>query len=269
MMMSHWPCFTWKIFMIWFHKILKWIFQKQPSCSRNICTEHWRKPPISTAFLEQRFWRACVKSFGNCAINLFPRWNEVFTLHLVDLVALNFDFDLTLPYYFLKWNRYYSACENLPNSSCHLWKHKLVPSNITTLYFLSTNIICFGQKQPIKMQVFEIFECWGQNLSNSSLSILNWHVSSYSNSAWFFIVMTHNFPVNFKLIYFLLWVKGSHQSPTFETFECSGENLSNSSFLKAKVSFPSNFPSVFSAIKHNSSVLCKLKHYILWSKADH
>ena len=28
------------------------------------------------------------------------------------------------------------------------------------------------------------------------------------------------------------------------------------SFLKAQVSFPSNFASIFSAIKHNSSVLC-------------
>ena len=52
MMLSHWPCFTWKFFMIWFHKILKSIFQTQPSCHRNICTEHWRKLPNLTAFLE-------------------------------------------------------------------------------------------------------------------------------------------------------------------------------------------------------------------------
>ena len=51
MMLSHWPYFTWK-FMIWFHKILKLIFQTQPSCPRNICTEHWRKLPNLTAFLE-------------------------------------------------------------------------------------------------------------------------------------------------------------------------------------------------------------------------
>ena len=44
-MLSRWPCFTRKFFMIWFHKILKLIFQKQPSCPRNICTEHWRKLP--------------------------------------------------------------------------------------------------------------------------------------------------------------------------------------------------------------------------------
>ena len=51
-MLSHWPCFTWKFFMIWFNKILKLIFRKQPSCPRNICTEHWRRLPNLTAFLE-------------------------------------------------------------------------------------------------------------------------------------------------------------------------------------------------------------------------
>ena len=38
-------------------------------------------------------------------------------------------------------------------------------------------------------------------------------------------------------------------------------------FLKAQVSFPSNFASIFSATKHNSSVIFYPKHYILWSKA--
>ena len=52
MMLSHWPCFTWKFFVIWFHKILKLIFQTKPSCPRNICTEHWRKLPNLSAFLE-------------------------------------------------------------------------------------------------------------------------------------------------------------------------------------------------------------------------
>ena len=52
MMLSLWQCFTWKFFMIWFHKILKLIFKMQPSCPRNICTEHWRKLLNLTAFLE-------------------------------------------------------------------------------------------------------------------------------------------------------------------------------------------------------------------------
>ena len=41
--------------------------------------------------------------------------------------------------------------------------------------------------------------------------------------------MTHNSSVNFKLINFYFGQKGSHQSPNFDTFECSGKNLPNSS----------------------------------------
>ena len=61
------------------------------------------------------------------------------------------------------------------------------------------------------------------------MPILNWEVISSSNVASFLTVMTHNSPVNFKFIHFLLWIKGSHQSLNFETFKCSDENLPNSS----------------------------------------
>ena len=50
MMLSHWPCYTWKFFMIWFRKIPKVNFQKPWSSPRNICTEHIL--PHLTAFLE-------------------------------------------------------------------------------------------------------------------------------------------------------------------------------------------------------------------------
>ena len=76
--------------------------------------------------------------------------------------------------------------------------------------------------------------------------ILKQQVNSSSNFASFFIVMTHNSSVNFKLIHFLLWIKGSHQSPNFETFECAGENLRNSSC---------HLPNL-----HHSSVSCKITH---------
>ena len=69
--------------------------------------------------------------------------------------------------------------ENLANSLCHFWKQKSVglqilylssvPSSITPLYFFSLNIMYFGQKQSIKGYMFEIFECAGQNLPNSSI----------------------------------------------------------------------------------------------------
>ena len=57
------------------------------------------------------------------------------------------------------------------------------------------------------------------------------HVNFLSNFASFFIVMTHNSSVNFKLIYFLIWIKGFHQNPNFETIKCSGDNLPKSSYV--------------------------------------
>ena len=77
---------------------------------------------------------------------------------------------------------------------------------------------------------------------------LNCQVNSSSIFASFSIFMTHNPPVNFKLINFHLWTKESHQSPNCETFKCSGENFPNSPcyFL--------NHKSVFLQILHHSLV---------------
>ena len=71
------------------------------------------------------------------------------------------------------------------------------------------------------------------------MSILNWQVSSLSIFASFFIVMTNNSSSNFKLIHFLLWIKGPNKIPNFETFVCSGKNLPNFSchFLNHKSLF--------------------------------
>ena len=84
------------------------------------------------------------------------------------------------------------------------------------------------------------------------MSVLNWQVNSSSIFVSFFIVMTHDSPVNFKLIYFQLWTKDSHQSPKFETFKCSGENMQNSSrsFL--------NYKFVYLKILHHSLVSWKV-----------
>ena len=84
------------------------------------------------------------------------------------------------------------------------------------------------------------------------LSVLKWQVNSFSNLALFFIVMTHDFPVNFKVILFLIWTIGPHQSPNFDTFKCSGENLPNFSSLF------SNHKSVFLQNLHISSVSWKI-----------
>ena len=78
-----------------------------------------------------------------------------------------FFFDLVPAFYFLNWNLYFSAYENLPNSSCHFSKYKSVflhilhqsslLSNITPLQFFSSSNLCFAQKEPIKVKIFDTF----------------------------------------------------------------------------------------------------------------
>ena len=114
--------------------------------------------------------------------------------------------------------------------------------------FFSSNITYFVQKETIKVQIFDTFECSGQKYGKLLMSILKQQVNSSSNFVSFFIVMTDNSSVIFKLMHFVLWIKGSHQSPNFETFKHFGNNLPNSSshFL--------NHKSVFLQILHHSSV---------------
>ena len=104
----------------------------------------------------------------------------------------------------------------MPNFPYHLWKHKSlflqilhhssVSWKITPLYF-------FSSKKYIEFRVLR----W--KFVKFLMPILKRQVICSSNFAPFFIVMTHNSSVNFQLIYFLLWIKGSYQSPNFDTFQ--------------------------------------------------
>ena len=69
----------------------------------------------------------------------------------------------------------------------------------------------------------------GSKLVKFLMSILKQQIISSSNFESFFNVMAHSSYVKFKLIHSLLWTKESHQKPNFDTFNCSGEDLSNSS----------------------------------------
>ena len=99
-----------------------------------------------------------------------------------------------------------------------------IKHNSSVLFWLKHYII-----QPIKGQTFEIFEYFWSRFVKLLLPISNWAVNSSSTFESFFIVMTHNSPVTFKLLHFLLWTKRCHQSLDFETFKSSGKNLPNSS----------------------------------------
>ena len=71
------------LLMVWFHKILKLIFHKQPSChKKNMYFEENKLDTFLENFLillKQRVCRTRVNSCVECAINLFPMQNTVFT----------------------------------------------------------------------------------------------------------------------------------------------------------------------------------------------
>ena len=122
----------------------------------------------------------------------------------------------------------------------------------------SSNNIYFGHKEQIKT-IFLDFRVLRSKFVKFPMPILKWQVSSSSIFVSFFIVMTHYSSVSFKVINFLLWAKVSHQSSNFDTFECSGENLSNFS-----CNFPSN-KSVFLQILHRSSMSWKITSLYFFS----
>ena len=128
--------------------------------------------------------------------------------------------------------------QNLSNFLCQFWNDKLIHHQflysfsiswkITSLYFFSSNNICFAQKEIIKVKLFETFECSGQNLSNSLCQF--WNGKSiplqilYPSSVLWKIIPLYFFSSN--NIYFAQ--KEPIKMKIFETFECSGQILSNS-----------------------------------------
>ena len=123
--------------------------------------------------------------------------------------------------------------------------------NSSVIFQLKHYILYFGPKV-----IFEKFECkclrhliaWVK-IRQIVLSILKRRVNSSSNFSSFFIDTIHNSSVNFRFMYFLLWIKVSHQSLNSETFECSSKNLPNSS-----LNFPNCKSVFFFQILHHSSV---------------
>ena len=128
--------------------------------------------------------------------------------------------------------------ENLPNLSCHfpskksvfiqILHHSSMSWKITPLYFFSSNNVYSAQKRPIKVKIFETFECSGQNFSNSLCQ--SWNNKSiplrilYPSLVLWKIILLHFFSSN--NIYFAQ--KEPIKVKIFETFKCSVQNLSNS-----------------------------------------
>ena len=99
------------------------------------------------------------------------------------------------------------------------------------------------------------------------MSFFKAQISSSSNIASLFSVMKHNSSVLFWLKHNILSTKVVHQSAHFQTCHCFHYNSPNSSchFLERRVSCSSNFASLFSVMRYNSSVLFHQNICMLWA----
>ena len=115
------------------------------------------------------------------------------------------------------------------------------------LYFFGSKIIYFVQKKPIKVKIFETFECKGQNSSNSSCQVWNdKSINSSSNFALLCKFCTHAFSTSDKRIpsksqfwvFQVLWLKFI---------------ILLISFSKPQVSFSSDFQILYTFSKRSLS----------------
>ena len=160
---------------------------------------------------------------------------------------------ITPPYFFITSNIYFAqkgpikvkifetfecSVQHFSNSFCQFWNDKSIPPlilhpssvswKITRLYYFISNDIYFAQKEPIKIKMFETFECSAQNLVNSLCQF--WNGKSipcqilYPSSVSWKITLLYFFISD--NIYFAQ--KKPIKVKIFETFECSGQTFWNS-----------------------------------------
>ena len=103
------------------------------------------------------------------------------------------------------------------------------------------------------------------------MSFFNAQVSSSSNFATFFTAMTHNSYVLFFGLNIIFFRQKQHIKVNFPDLLLLALKLTKflESFLEPRVSFSSNFASLFSGMRYNFSGLFYLKIYILSTKGAH
>ena len=116
--------------------------------------------------------------------------------------------------------------------------------NIIPLHFFSSNIMYFVQIKPIKVQVFETFECLGKNSSNSSSQFWN----------------DKSIPLQILYHSSLPWLHCkyyAHKFPTLDKRIPSKSRFWDFQRLWWKFHFPNN-KSVFLQMLHQSSLSWKI-----------
>ena len=113
------------LFTLWFHKLFKLIFLRQSSWPKTMYAEHWRKLAWATflgnfpILLVQHIYGALMNSCLLEYATVFPIKNKF------QPVILTFYFDLVPPFYFLKWNRFFSTFIPVLCESRHYFNYLL------------------------------------------------------------------------------------------------------------------------------------------------
>ena len=220
-------------------------------------------------------------SFSKQQVSFSSNFGSLFIVMNDNSSLYNIHFTQKAPIKVKIFETFECSGQNLSNSLCQFWNDKSIPLQILypssvswkiiPLYFFSSNNIYFAQKEPIKMKIFETFECSGQILSNSLCQFLNDKLIPlqilYPSSVLWKISLLYFFSSN--NIYFAQ--KETIKVKIFETFECSGLNLSNSlcQFWNDKSIPPQILPFSPLSWKIFSLYFFYFKQYILCSKRMH
>ena len=153
---------------------------------------HWCKEFVQCPFKVKIFETFEYSVGQNLSNSLCQFWNDK-SIPLQILYPSSVSWKITPLYYFSSNNIYfaqkepikvktfdtfeYSAGQNLSNSFCQFWNDKSIPLQtlhpssvswkITPLHFFSSKKLYFAQKERIKVNIFETFDCSGQNLLSS------------------------------------------------------------------------------------------------------
>ena len=124
-------------------------------------------------------------------------------------------------------------------------------SNVSSLFSFMRQFFCtFSFKSLYALDKRSQSKC-----KFSGFRLLAWRLSFPLNFASLFTVITHSSEIA-SLKNYMLWTNRAHQCTIFQTFDCSNERSLNSSchFWNHKLKFCSNFVSLFSTMKDNTSV---------------
>ena len=148
-------------------------------------------------------------------------------------------------------------------------KPYVILHNRTPLYRFSSNITYFLQKQPMKVQIFRFSTA---QVKFHQIS----HVVFQIKSQFFFKVWVflHSLEKKFFCIFLGDTLHSINKSSTskckFSELLLLALKLTKflMSFLKPQISFFSNFSSLLSVMRHNSSVCFHLNLCMLWTKGS-